>query len=115
MNFVILPRQGILLHDDGFSLRKGSDELFSMKWQDIREVVAFKRDELTSDCICLSFRASSGDEYFEVNEEMEGFILLSVEMMRHIPSISPDWFDAVMQPPFATSSTRLFGDPPPVG
>lgn len=115
MNFVIIPKEHIRLAPDGFSLCKGEEEIFSVRWRDVREVVAFKRDLLTSDSICLAFRVGDRNLFFEVNEEIEGFILLSDEMMRQLPSTSGDWLTAVTQPPFAENRTRIFGEPHEVG
>jgi len=115
MDFVIIPRERIRLDPEGFSLRKGEDEIFSIRWRDVREIVAFKRDLLTSDCVCLAFRVADQDPVVEVNEELEGFILLSDEMMHRFPSISADWLTRVTQPPFAENRQRIYGEPGGVG
>ena len=115
MNFVIIPREEIRLESDGFVLTKGDQRLFTVRWDEIREIVAFKRDFLTWDCVFLAFRVDADDRYLEVNEEIPGFILLSDEMMSRFPMIPADWFAATTQPPLTTTWTRLFGEPPQVG
>jgi hypothetical protein len=108
------PKEVIRPTPEGFSLYRGDREVFSVSWEDVREIVAFKRDLITADCVCLAFRTSDEDVYFEVNEEIDGFVLLTDEMMSHFPNIHHDWFGSVPQPPFATNWTRLHGEPPVV-
>ena len=113
LGYQIVPTEEIRLRDDGFALCKGRADIFTVRWQDVREIVAFKRDVLTFDCVCVAFRTGADARYHEVNEEIPGFMLLTDEMMDRFSGIPPDWLEMVVQPPFATSSIRLFGEPPP--
>ena len=79
-----------------------------MPWANVRRVTAFKRDELTTDLICLTF--SDGEISIEVHEEMSGW----EELMREIPirlsgALPEDQIlAAVVQPPFATNLTVVY-------
>ena len=110
MSFLRRPKEEIRATSEGFEVRRGERELFRVRWDEVREIVTFKRDLITTDCVCLGFRTSDQEVYFEVNEEIAGFVLLTDEMIRRFPSIDPDWFGSVTQPPFATNWTRLHGE-----
>ena len=78
-------------------------------WSDIVRVVAFKRDLLTVDCICLAIATTDGTTT-EVNEEMEGWEAFTGGLPKHLPG-SKDWtecFSEVAFPAFATNETVIF-------
>ena len=78
-------------------------------WSDIIRVVAFKRDWLTVDCICLAIAMKDGTTT-EVNEEMEGWEALTDALSKHLPG-SKAWtecFSQVAFPAFATNETVIF-------
>ena len=104
------PSEAIRLLADGFAVDRDEVELFRVIWPDVREIVTFKRDLLTTDCVCLAFRRGESDIYAEVNEEIPGFVALVVELPHRFAGIPPDWFNKVTQPPFATNWTRLHGE-----
>jgi hypothetical protein len=82
---------------------------YSIAWSDIVRVVAFKRDCLTVDCICLAIATKDGT-MSEVNEEMEGWEALTSALPKHLPG-SKDWtecFSQVAFPAFATNETVIF-------
>lgn len=114
MGFRHHPKEKIRATSEGFDVWRGERELFRVRWDDVREIVTFKRDLITTDCVCLAFRMSDQDDYFEVNEEIAGFVLLTDELIKRFPSINRDWFGSVTQPPFATNWTRLHGEAPVV-
>lgn len=114
MGFRHHPKEQIRATSEGFDVRRGERELFRVRWDEVREIVTFKRDQITTECVCLAFRTSDQDVYFEVNDEIDGFVLLTDEMIKRFPSVNPDWFASVTQPPFATNWTRLHGEAPVV-
>jgi hypothetical protein len=83
-------------------------ELFRVRWPEVREIRAYKRDLLATDLICLGFRDTETDEYFEVHEEMTGFDLLRTRLAEVFPTIPSGWFEDVMHPAFATNLMVLF-------
>jgi hypothetical protein len=86
-----------------------SPPVHSIAWSEIVRVVAFKRDWLTVDCICLALATLDGMTT-EVNEEMEGWEALTDALPKHLPG-SKDWsacFSQVAFPAFATNETVIF-------
>jgi hypothetical protein len=106
------PVQAIRALNDGFAVDEDGIESFRVRWLDVLEIVAFKKDLITTDSVCLGFRRTSDDVYAVVNEDMPGFEQLASELTRRFDDIPEDWFAAVEQPAFATNWTRLHGDAP---
>lgn len=98
----------IVVTTDGFAKRWHGRELFRVHWPSVREIRAYKRDLLTRDLICLAFRDTDADEYFEVHEEMVGFDLLRARLAEVFPTVPAGWFGDVARPAFATNLTVLF-------
>jgi hypothetical protein len=107
------PFETIRLVDGGFVLDRDGIEYFRVLWGDVREIVTFKRDLVTTDCVCVAFRSAQSTLYYEVNEEIPGFVPLADELPRRFTDIAPQWFNRVTQPAFATNWTRLYGEGPP--
>jgi hypothetical protein len=98
----------IVVTTDGFAKRWQERELFRVRWLAVREIRAYKRDLLTTDLVCLAFRETEADEYFEVHEEMIGFDLLRARLAEVFPTIPAGWFGDVARPAFTTNLTVLF-------
>ena len=62
----------IVLQPYGFSKSLSGHDLFHVLWANVHEIRAYKRDLLTTDLVCLSFRDTETDEWWEVHEEMAG-------------------------------------------
>jgi len=71
----------------------------------IQKVTFFKRDELTTDLICCDVEA--GGQVWFFHEEAEGWDAL-VHYLEELPGFRADWYQAVVQPPFATSETVAY-------
>jgi len=72
---------------------------------DIRKVVFYKRDELTTDLICCDVEARELTWFF--HEELEGWQDF-VRYLEGLPNFRADWYASVVQPPFAPSETVAF-------
>jgi hypothetical protein len=83
--------------------------LHSIAWGDIIRVVAFKRDWLTLDCVCLAIATTDGTTT-EVNEEMEGREALTDALPKYLPGskLWSECFSQVAFPAFATNETVIF-------
>ena len=83
--------------------------LHSIAWSEIVRVVAFKRDWLTVDCICLAIATTDGTTT-EVNEEMEGWEALTDALPKHLPGskLWSECFSQVAFPAFAINETVIF-------
>ena len=112
-----MPRspEAIRVLEHGFAVDRDGMELFFVRWSDVLEIVTFKKDLITTDCVCLAFRRATSDTYAEVNEEIPGFGKLADELPRRFSDVPEDWFARIAQPPFATNWTRLHGETPTVG
>jgi hypothetical protein len=89
------------------------DQFFSVKWSDVREIVTWKDDLFTVDLINLGFRVGEADEYVAVNEEEEGWRVLTDRLPELFPAMARDWYTVVMHPPFARCWTTVWGEPRP--
>src|SRR6185295_2147472 len=83
--------------------RPTSASIHFIAWSNIVRVVAFKRDLLTVDCICLAFATADGMTT-EVNEEMEGWEALTDALPKYLPGGKgwSEYFTQVAFPAFAT-------------
>jgi hypothetical protein len=98
----------IRLDAEGASFYQGESER-QLTWQEVQRVLAFKRDELTTDLVCLSF-ISGGSASVEVNEEMEGWDDLLGALPVALPGAmsSDEIYSSVMAPAFVTKETVVF-------
>ena len=72
---------------------------------DIQKVTFYKRDEITTDLICCDVEARGHTWFF--HEDAEGWDEF-VSYLERLPSFRRDWYEAVVQPPFAASKTVAF-------
>jgi hypothetical protein len=92
---------------DGFAcIRAGGTT--RVKWADVKEIVAFKEDLFAYDLICLAFRVSDNDEWYKIDEEMEGFGEILDPLSEAFPGIPDCWYQDVMHPAFATNAAVLW-------
>ncbi|HWZ90440.1 MAG TPA: hypothetical protein VNW92_16365 [Polyangiaceae bacterium] len=103
-------REEVRPTEDGFETV--TTEPAHIRWGDVFRITAFKRDEITSDLLCLAFEAHSlpSGTHVEVNEEVPGFDAVVALMMKHLP-IDPKWRHSVLLPPFAANQTVIYQTP----
>ena len=91
------------------SLKKPSAQNYSMRWIDVEKIVAFKRDLLSADCICL-FLSRADNSGLELDEDMKGWCEFTEAMPKHLPTCKPlqDWIFDIATPAFATNLTELY-------
>lgn len=93
----------------GFSLvMHGQHQSGPWPWQAIDLVDAFKRDMLTTDCLCLHIQGHGLS--LEIDEDMDGFAPWLDRLETQL-GISPEWRASVLFPPFETRATALFRRP----
>lgn len=99
----------IVADDNGFCVSLDN----SVLWSDVQKVVAYKRDELTTDLICLEFLLLDS-RLFTLHEELEGWVTFVEGLPQHLPGCPTyaDWFRVVAHPPFATNETILWRKAP---
>jgi hypothetical protein len=101
------PVISVRLSDDTVTLFEGDRPGTEFAWNDVCEVVTFKRDLGIYDDICLGFRID--ERWIEISEEIEGWGALTSALRVRFPTIPDDWYGAVMLPPFAKCYRVLYG------
>ena len=92
--------QPVVLEPGGF--RSGSNRV---KWSEVTQIAAFKRDMLTIDDVWFQFTANATPVL--ICEEQPGFAELESEVLALFPSAA-SWRAQVIQPAFATNFTVLY-------
>ncbi|GAB4140070.1 MAG: hypothetical protein Tsb009_09290 [Planctomycetaceae bacterium] len=97
----------ITFDDDGFSVERKSADSVRMKWDEVREIQAYKADLFSYDLICWVFLGKD-DVWVEVNEEMVGFAKLEKHIEKRFEFEDRDWFHKVAFPAFETNLMTLW-------
>lgn len=98
---------------DGFDLIESGRPTISVHWLDVTRISTYKHDLFAVDSVCLLFELAGGSTV-EVWEEDNGFRGLSDHLHDYFSEVPIDWFETVVQPPFATNARLLYDrDPPP--
>jgi hypothetical protein len=71
----------------------------------ITRVVFFKRDEITTDLICVEIELVEKTWFF--HEVIQGWDLL-IAHLEKLPGFNAEWYALVSQPPFKPSRTVAF-------
>jgi hypothetical protein len=96
------PAPDIELTDDGFLF--GARRI---RWSVVRRIRTYKIELFSVDCICLWFDLD-GEQPLEMTEESNGFNGFIDALLEAFPTIPPDWYGTVMQPPFERNEAVLF-------
>jgi hypothetical protein len=91
------------------SLKNPAEMTDKIPWSQITHVTAFKRDLLTTDCVCLLF-AMSDEKGIELDEEMKGWTELLEAMPNYLPGCKQmsEWLFSVTSPAFAINATEIY-------
>jgi hypothetical protein len=94
-------KYGILSYDtDCFRIKNNKGGSLELQWSEVGQVHAFKRDLFTTDLICLAFKKTGKEEYYEIHEEMAGYHDLLEILPTRLPKFTSDWFSGVAFPAF---------------
>ena len=76
---------------------------------DVRKVVAYKRDEITTDLICFDVvtEQSGGRRTWIFHEKQPEFERVVAELSE-LPGFMTDWRERVVLPPFASCETVVY-------
>jgi hypothetical protein len=77
-------------------------EASELRWSEVEEVHAYKRDLFTTDLICLAFKKSGKEEYYEIHEEMAGYHDFLEVLQCRLPRFTLEWICDVAIPAFET-------------
>ncbi|WP_442510261.1 hypothetical protein SH528x_001872 [Novipirellula sp. SH528] len=75
-------------------------------WANVTGIVAFKRDLLTTDLICLQLQLGDGT-YIETDEEMVGYREF-LDIVTSNYDLAPNWWSDVAFPAFKTNMTTIW-------
>jgi hypothetical protein len=96
------------LSDGGFVASRGDGRTEGVRWSEVERVFTYKVDCYTYDTIWLAFELRGQDGALHIREEAEGFQELISDLGKAFPEMNPEWYFAVMQPPFAENLTVLY-------
>lgn len=98
----------IIVTDNGFAI-VSARETDAVSLDDVREIVAYKIDELTTDLICCDIITGSGDgeQIRTIHEEIAGFDAIMARF-EALPGFNLKWRNAVALPPFATNRITIY-------
>ncbi|MGJ8636787.1 MAG: hypothetical protein ACSHX5_08085 [Phycisphaerales bacterium] len=106
----------IIRDDDGFALCLNDEQNWSLKWDDVTAVVAYKRDLVTVDQLCFGFRIlDDQSKVWCVHEDIPGFKSIIDDITELSQYAWPDRAQEVMLPAFEACWTELWvadGAPP---
>jgi hypothetical protein len=104
--FRLPNRQQIVCSKDSFSVAVGGRTIFLAGFDEIVRVWAWKRDEVTTDLICMEVEVAGG-EAIQLNEDMVGFDVWA-DCLVNLPGAVAGWREYVVQPPFERNETLLY-------
>jgi hypothetical protein len=107
-NFVRARANKVVAKDTGFEIVNPGGSIEELLWNEIEEIHAFKRDLITTDMICLEFKRSGKEQYYEVNEEMAGYHDLLQAMQKYLFGFNLNWIPGTTLPPFATNHQSIW-------
>jgi hypothetical protein len=101
----------LIEHSDvGVAIAAKTDrrESKEFRWSDVNRVLAYKRDCITVDLICLAIGTPA--DAVEVDEEMEGWTTLVAKLPTYLPGCLAyeQWFAKVAFPAFETNTFEIF-------
>ena len=97
---------------DCLRITSGKGDASELRWSEVEEVHAYKRDLFTTDLICFAFKKSGTEEYYEVHEVMGGYHDLLEALQSHLPKFTLEWFSDVAFPAFETKRRIIWTRPP---
>jgi len=96
--------------DNGLTIeRHATGEVVArLAWSEVRRVIAFKRDLLTTDCVCVTFELPG--QALEIDEEMPGWQRVVDNLERFFPGARPyaEWWPHVVRSPLDARETLIF-------
>lgn len=99
----------IIRNSDGFTVNTQGEPNWSLRWDDVTAVVAYKRDCVSVDQICFGFRILDDQQSLRcIDEDTPGFKSILDDLTSKTQNAWPDQFSTVAQPPFETCWTELW-------
>lgn len=98
----------IFTTDNGFAIITAK-ETDAVSLDEVRAIVAYKLDELTTDLVCCDVvtGAADGEQIRTIHEELLGFDT-AMKVFEALPGFDRQWRDVVALPPSATNRTVIY-------
>jgi hypothetical protein len=98
----------IVTTDNGFAIVTAKS-VDAVSLDEVRAIVAYKLDELTTDLVCcdIVMGAADGEQIRTIHEELLGFDA-AMTAFEALPGFDREWRDAVVLPTFATNRTVIY-------
>jgi hypothetical protein len=90
---------------DGVVLHKDDRVVWTIRWDEVTRIEAYKIDLITTDVVCLEFVSATLSGV--VDEETPGWKQLTIAVAERFP-VRSDWRSVVVKPPFATNRSILW-------
>jgi hypothetical protein len=91
--------------NDGFKIDY-EDFKTEIKWDDITQLIAFKKDLMTIDRVDMQIVC--GDKALTISEDLAGWYQFVLKTKEVFPSIPKYWDINIIQPAFATNLTIIY-------
>jgi hypothetical protein len=91
--------------EDGFTYTF-SDGPLKIRWDQVSHIDTYKRDHLTTDEVCLDIFWQEWK--MTIGEDTPGWHQFVSRMTEVFPQIPEDWWDIVVQPPFAANFRTIY-------
>jgi hypothetical protein len=102
------PKYGRVSSDADFLRITNSQGSSELRWCDVEEVHAYKLDLFATDLICLAFKKSGPEKYYEIHEEMAGYHDLLEVIPGHLPKFNLNWVLDVAFPAFEANHRTVW-------
>jgi len=103
------PKNGVItLSDEGVEVTHPK-VVAGVRWEEIGEVFAYKRDLLTTDLICLGLCTENKSPMLEPHEEMLGYVRLWRELEKRLPGFDEKYCEWLLKSqPFDAQPTSVW-------
>jgi hypothetical protein len=98
----------LMVDDEGFSISNSGKVATKYRWDEVGQIVGFKRDHGMYDEICLQIDIRCRVGVLELSEEFGGFDKFIKAMEEHLPGIPRDWWQQLAFPVFAENGTIIY-------
>jgi len=97
---------GLFTSDTGFIIKteKGNK---TIEWKQIETLIGYKKDYLTTDCICLVVEYND-TQNFEITEEHSGWFQFLEHLKTEFSTVDKSWEIEISTPAFETKMTVLY-------
>lgn len=82
--------------------------VWTLTWDEIGPIQAYKRDLLTTDLLCMDVSVKGTQIHYTIHEEMDGFDRFCEALAETFMLKEPNWRSKVLREPFRENLTQVF-------